>query len=117
MRKMQAYTETRPRIPELTRITKAEVLEIVGLKNGATIVECARPSASAWFLIRCEGFKIIKGKSYPSEYNRDMLYNGTMFLGSYQSLVTSGFHIPDAREKKLLDKAVATFLEKTAMDI
>jgi len=102
---------------EVTRITKVEVVEIVGLK-GATITESARPSSSAWFLVKCEGFMVKRGKAYPSEYEKDMLYNGSELLGSYKaSFVTSGFHIPDEREKKLLDKAVATFLEKAAMNV
>ena len=101
---------------EITRITKAEVLEIVGLKGG-TITESAMPTTSAWFLIRCEGFRIYKNKSYPSEYEKDMLYNGSRLLDSYKaSFVTSGFSIPDRRERKLLDKAIAIFLEKAALN-
>jgi hypothetical protein len=110
------WPESPRRIPELTRITKAEVIKIVGLK-GATIVESVRPSSSAWFLIRCEGFKIYKGKSYPSEFERDMLYNGSSLLGCYrESFATSGFHVPIEKEKKVLNKAIATFLDKTAMN-
>ena len=117
---------------EMTRITKAEVLEIVGLKGG-TIVESTMPSSSAWFFVRCEGFKVYKGKSYPSEYEKDMLYNGNQLLGCYTendlstvfrtgtfssigSFITSGLCIPSVKEKKLLDRAVATFLDKTAMN-
>lgn len=110
-------------------ILSAEVSCVATQRNGVIITEGYTPTEKAWFLIKASYIRVSRAQS-PCEMDMLILYDGTVYLRvagnpmdrwinktgdknpDPEPLTTMpGFNIPTARCRRVLDKAVAKFLE------